>query len=104
MQAEACALANDRQGLDEVWQERHGYFGTVLKKSEYFRKRDAHLRQEIPDLVEALQKDDRKAYRKLVWKMRIQRLRPAKGGPVLRVLLRILAFLFVLGMISITFL
>lgn len=103
MQAEACALINDKSGLREVWQDRRGYFDTVLKKGEYFRKHDEHLRHRIPDLVDALERADQMAYRKIVWKMRFQRLRPTNGRRVLRILLRILAFLWLLAMISIAF-
>jgi hypothetical protein len=103
LQAEAHALINDQQGLRDVWQDRRGYFGSVLKKGEYFRKQDEQLRHQIPDLVEALQRDDQKAYRKLVWKMRLHRLRPVNASRVLRVFLRILAVLWLLAMISIAF-
>jgi hypothetical protein len=103
VQAEAYAIINDQQGLRDVWQDRRGYFGAVLKKREYFRKQDEQLRHQIPDLVEALERDDHKAYRKLVWKMRLHRLRPVNSRRVLRVLLRILAFLWMLAMISIAF-
>jgi tetratricopeptide (TPR) repeat protein len=103
LQAEAYALIDDQQGLRDVWQDRRAYFSTVLKKGEYFRKQDERLRHQIPDLVEALERDDQKAYRKLVWKMRLQRLRPVNGRRTLLVLLRILAFLWVLAMISIAF-
>jgi hypothetical protein len=102
MQAEACALAGDKQGLREVWEARRGYFGAAPKTGEYFRKRDEHLRHNIPDLLKALQQDNRKAYRKLVWKMRLKRLRPTKDR-ARRIILRVLAILGALGLASLAF-
>jgi len=100
MQAEACALAGDKQGLRKVWEARRGYFGTTPKTGEYFRKRDEHLRHNIPDLLKALQQDNGKAYRRLVWKMRLKRLRPTKDR-TLGIILRMLAILWALGIASI---
>jgi len=74
MQAEASALVDDKEGLLAVWRDRRGYFGGELKKSEYFNASEKHLIYNIPEMVEALQRHDAKAYRKLLWRIRFQRL------------------------------
>lgn len=103
MQAEACALAGDEKGLIAVWQERLAYFRTELKKNEYFKASEKHLIYDIPDMGEALERNDRKAYRKLLWRVRSQRLRSLwnrNGRKVLRIVLRIIFALFAIAMIE----
>lgn len=104
MQAEACVLIGDRQGLLAVWRDRRGYFGGALKKTEYFKTAEKHLIYDIPDLVEALEREDEKSYRKMVRTLRFQRLRnlpkDLKGRRILRILLRVLVTLWMIAMME----
>jgi tetratricopeptide (TPR) repeat protein len=74
MQAEACALIGDKKGLLETWNERRAYFGGELKSGEYFRNEYKYLLYDIPGLIDALQQDQGKRYRKLLWKLKFRRL------------------------------
>jgi len=74
MQAEASGLIGDKEGLLKVWQERRPYFGGELRSDEYFRTEYKYLIYDIPDLVDALQRDDRKMYLKILWRLRFKRL------------------------------
>jgi tetratricopeptide (TPR) repeat protein len=102
MQAEACALLGDKEGLLAVWRDRRGYFGGELNKSEYFYASEKHLIYDIPDMVEALRRDDAKAYRKLLRKLRFQRLwNPSNRKEfwkIVRLILRILIVVWFIGM------
>jgi predicted Zn-dependent protease len=74
IQAESCAFAGDRNGLLEVWNTRRPYFGGDLKPGEYFRAEDKHLRHDVPDMVEALERRDTTAYRRILWRLRFSRI------------------------------
>jgi hypothetical protein len=97
-QAEACALVGDKEGLLAVWRDRRGYFDGELKKSEYFKESQKHLIYDIPDIIEALQRDDRKAYRNLLWRLRLQRLWNQTSRSVLRIVARIILLLWAIAM------
>jgi tetratricopeptide (TPR) repeat protein len=102
MQAEACALVGDKEGLLAVWCDRRGYFGGELKKSEYFNASEKHLIHDIPEMVEALQRDDAKVYRKLLRRLRFQRLwNPSSRKEfwkIVRLVLLILILVWFIGM------
>lgn len=74
MQAEACALMGDKKALLETWSERRGYFGGELKPGEYFSTEHKYLLYDIPDLVEVLQHNQPKRYRKILWQLWFRRL------------------------------
>jgi hypothetical protein len=102
MQAEACALVGDKEGVLAVWRDRRGYFGGELRKSEYFNSSEKHLIYDISEMVEALQRDDTKAFRKLLRRLRFQRLwNPSSRKQfwkIVRLLLRILILVWFIGM------
>jgi tetratricopeptide (TPR) repeat protein len=96
MQAEAYALLGDKEGLRAIWRDRRGYFSGELMKGEYFKASEKHLIYDIPDMIEALQSDDRKAYRKLLWRLHFRRLWNQNSRAVLRVVARIIILLWVI--------
>jgi tetratricopeptide (TPR) repeat protein len=103
MQAEACALAGDKEGLLAVWSDRRGYFDSELKSGEYFKSSQKRLMHDIPQMIEALERDDRWAYRKLVWRLRLQRLwnqdRRRTVVRAWRIVARVIVVLWAIGMI-----
>ena len=98
MQAEALALVGDKEGLLVVWQDRRAYFDGGLKMGEYFRAGQTHLLYDIPDMIRALQSEDRKAYRKLLWRLRFQRLWNQNRRTVLRFTAGIIILLLAIAM------
>jgi len=102
MQAEACALSGDKSGLLDVWQLRRGYFGGDLKPDEYFRANHKYLLYDIPDLVEALQHENQRSYRKRLRTLRFRRLWNEESrkrlGRVLRIALQLITALWFFGM------
>jgi tetratricopeptide (TPR) repeat protein len=104
MQAEAYALTGDKSGLLALWNDRRGYFEGDLKPGEYFRASCRYLLTEIPDLVEALQRNDRKSYRKSLRRIRFHRLwnkeNRARAWKIARFLLQLLALLWFIGTVS----
>jgi tetratricopeptide (TPR) repeat protein len=68
--AEACALLGDKQGFLEVWSAHATYFGTELKKHEYFQPRRRYLLADIPLMARYLQQNEAWPYRKMLWKLR----------------------------------
>ena len=101
MQAEACALAGEESGLVKLWNDWRGYFGDDLKPGEYFRTAYKHLLYEIPDMVDALQRNDRKSYRKILWRVRFHRYWNEESRPRARKIVRIVLLLvltWIIGM------
>ena len=100
-QAEACALAGEESGLVKLWNDWRGYFGDDLKPGEYFRTAYKHLLYEIPDMVDALQRNDRKSYRKILWRVRFHRYWNEESRPRARKIVRIVLLLvltWIIGM------
>jgi tetratricopeptide (TPR) repeat protein len=103
LEAEACALAGDKDGLLAVWNDRREYFKGELKKNEYFNAPEKYLMREIPDLVEALEQKSRGSYSRGVWHLRYRRVWKAKGRQFWRILLRIIIWLGILGIMRVLF-
>jgi cellulose synthase operon protein C len=103
LQAEACALADDKDGLLAVWNDRREYFKGELNKNEYFNAPEKYLMREIPDLVQALEQKDRGAYGRGVWHLRYRRVWKPKGRQFWRILLRIIIWLGILGIMRVIF-
>ena len=104
MQAEACALAGDKQGLLEVWKDRQGYFDGYLKDGEFFKSNQKHLLTDLPALVEALGRDDKRVYGKILRRIRLQRFWNRETGiswhGALRIVARIFLTFWLIAMIS----
>jgi tetratricopeptide (TPR) repeat protein len=97
LQAEAHALLGDKDGLLAMWRDRRGYFDGELKKSEYFKTSERHLVHDIPDMVEALQSGDSKAYRRLLWRLRFQRVKRSRAE-LMKLLARIVILIWIIFM------
>lgn len=101
MQAEACALLNDEEGLLAVWRDRRAYFDGALDKGEYFKTEEKYLLTDLPDLIKALERDDHTAYRKIRRGLRYHRLwdsvRRENLGKGARIAARIIWILLMLG-------
>jgi hypothetical protein len=100
MQAEACALLNDKQGLLSVWKDSSAYFDGDPGKDEYFKSDEKYLIYEIPRVVESLQHDDRSAYRQRRWRICLRRLWSPRNKTVSRRIVKALFILF--GIIAVT--
>jgi tetratricopeptide (TPR) repeat protein len=103
LQAEACALGGDKDGLLAVWNDRREYFKGELKKDEYFNAPEKYLMREIPDLVEALEQKGLGAYSRGVWHLRYRRVWKPKGRQIWRILLRIIIWLGIIGIMRVIF-
>ena len=68
--AEACALLGDKQGLREIWNQYRSYFDCEAKKDEWFEPRRRPLLTEIPELVGFLEQNRGAKYRWAVLRMR----------------------------------
>jgi len=68
--AEACALLGDKQGLREIWNQYRSYFDCEAKKDEWFEPRRRPLLTEIPELVGFLEQNRDLKYRWAVLRMR----------------------------------
>jgi predicted Zn-dependent protease len=68
--AEACALLGDKEAFLQTWNTYSTYFGTELKKNEYFQPRRRHLLGDVPMMARYLQQNETRLYRKMLWKLR----------------------------------
>ncbi|HEX5283886.1 MAG TPA: tetratricopeptide repeat protein [Bryocella sp.] len=97
LQAEACALAGDKEGLLAVWRDRRAYFDGELKKGEYFKTQEKHLLSDLPELAEAVERNDRKTYRRIRWRLRYKRLWTQNRRKGLGIIARIVWVLVMIG-------
>ena len=102
MQAEACALMGNQEGLLAVWGDRRGYFDGEVKNGEYFKPSQKHLLSDLPEMARALERNDHKAYRKLVWRLRL-RLWNENARAALGTIARIIVVLAVMGLVAALF-
>ena len=102
MQAEACALMGNQEGLLAVWGDRRGYFDGEVKNGEYFKPSQKHLLSDLPEMARALERNDHKAYRKLVWRLRL-RLWNENARAALGTIARIIVVLVVMGLVAALF-
>lgn len=73
-QAEACALLGDKEALLQTWNTYSTYFETSLKENEYFHATHRHLLGDIPMMARYLQQNQTWLYRKMLWKLRWNRI------------------------------
>jgi hypothetical protein len=99
LQAEACALSGDRNDVPAVWRDRRGYLDGELRKGDYVRTQENHLIRDIPEMIEDRQRDDHRAYWKLLWRFRRQRVWNRNSRAVFRIVARIILMLqWIIGM------
>lgn len=107
MQAEAYALIRDENGLLALWNDRRRYFDRDLQPGEYFKTDYKYLLTDIPELAEALQRNDQKSYRKTLRRIRFQRFwnqkRRKNALKLARILLQLLILLLFIGLINVVF-
>jgi hypothetical protein len=78
--AEACALLGDKEAFLQTWNTYSAYFGTELKKDEYFQPKRRHLQGDIPMMARYLQQNETWLYRKMLWKLLWGSVQPTQTG------------------------
>jgi hypothetical protein len=101
MEAEACALGGDKPGLMDAWNRYARYFEGLPDKEEFFPAHQRYLVHEIPDAVRLVQKQDNSGFRRLQWKLGLQRFWSqqirAKSKKYFVLLIRVAIVLWILG-------
>jgi len=69
-----------------------------LKDGEYFKTQEKHLLSDLPELAEVLERNDRKTWRRIRWRLRRRRLWTQKRRKGLGIIARVAWILVVLGM------
>jgi tetratricopeptide (TPR) repeat protein len=70
VQAEACALLDDKEGFLATWTEHRGYFDREGSKGEWFQHDRRHLLEDIPKMAQLLEQNARWKYRTTLWRLR----------------------------------
>jgi tetratricopeptide (TPR) repeat protein len=101
MQAEACALSRNREGLLAVWNQRTYYFEGDIQKEEFFPQYQRYLIRDIPDAVHLVERSDDRGFRRLRRNLRLQRIwnpkTRARARLILTLLFRVVILLWLLG-------
>jgi predicted Zn-dependent protease len=75
LQAEACALLDNKDDFLSTWKSLGRYFDGKLEKGEYFKTEDFHLLTNIPKLAKYLMDKREVLARILFWKLWLRRIR-----------------------------
>ena len=101
LEAEARALSNDRAGLLATWQQHRREFEAALPQGDYFPASRHYLIRDLAKAVELLEASDQSGFRKVVLRLRLQRLwgqeRQKKAWRNFVYFLRVLFVLFALS-------
>jgi tetratricopeptide (TPR) repeat protein len=102
MEAEACVLAGDKPRLIDASNRYARYFEGLPDKEDFFPTQQRYLVHEILDAVRLVQEQDNSGFRRLQWKLRLQRFWSqqirAKSKSYLVLFIRVAIFLWFLGM------
>jgi len=67
-----CARG-DKPGLIDAWSRYARYFEGLPDKEDFFPTHQKYIVREIPDAVRLVQKQENSGFRRLQWKLRLQR-------------------------------
>jgi tetratricopeptide (TPR) repeat protein len=107
MEAEACILSGDNEGLIAVWDKYTRYFEGLPQKGEHFPPSQKYLIDELPVAVRLYRQQDARGYAWMHWKLRLRRFWSqqirAKSRKYFTFILRVAIFLWLFGAVIASF-
>jgi tetratricopeptide (TPR) repeat protein len=88
--AEACALLDDPEGFLVAWNEYRAYFDGQVAEGEWFKGTRRHLLEDVPQMAQLLERNERWKFRRTVWRLRFSHLtRRVRDSQVIRGMSRV---------------